>query len=245
MDFHCHLDLYDDPVAVVERATKAGVYVLSVTTTPKAFSGTRRLGANSPRIRTALGFHPQIADQRQSELGLFDMILPETDYVGEIGLDGSSEHRSTFPIQIKIFRHILDQCDQTGGKILSVHSRHAAKEVLDELEENKGISTPILHWFSGSEAELRRAKSLDCWYSIGPSMFRTDKGRNHIRNMPADRVLLETDGPFGRMHGKSLEPIHAESVISDLSKIWFLSITDTAERLLDNLRKIGTLAKSN
>ena len=107
MDFHCHLDLYDKPKEVIRSSEQEGIYILSVTTTPRAFPGTKRMAARAPRIRTALGLHPQLASERYTELKLFDLMLPETDYVGEIGLDGSREFKSSLDIQRTVFRHIL------------------------------------------------------------------------------------------------------------------------------------------
>ncbi len=103
IDFHCHLDLYPDPQAIVRAADKAGIYILSVTTTPKAWRGTSALAKECARIRTALGFHPQLAHQRHHELALFEGLLPETRYVGEIGLDGTPEFREHAAIQRRVF----------------------------------------------------------------------------------------------------------------------------------------------
>src|SRR5437868_5038347 len=61
--------------------------------------GSRR---DSQRIRTALGLHPQLAHERKSELALFDALLPKTDYVGEIGLDGSPEYRPHWNDQVAV-----------------------------------------------------------------------------------------------------------------------------------------------
>src|ERR1035437_8151628 len=60
---------------------------------PSAWQGTSALAAPTKRIRTALGLHPQLAHERMNELPLFDSYLPETRYVGEIGLDGAPEFR--------------------------------------------------------------------------------------------------------------------------------------------------------
>ncbi len=76
MDFHCHLDLYPDPVAVAKCIARDNIFVLSVTTAPSAFAGTMKLGAGSILIHTALGLHPQLAAERQRELTLFDHLLP-------------------------------------------------------------------------------------------------------------------------------------------------------------------------
>ena len=72
IDFHCHLDLFPNPAGLVEECERRSLYVLSVTTTPSAFLGTRELSSGSRRIRTALGLHPQLAHERKGELPLFD-----------------------------------------------------------------------------------------------------------------------------------------------------------------------------
>jgi TatD DNase family protein len=88
IDFHCHLDLYPNPLEVSREAERRGVYVLSVTTTPSAFLGTLKLTGTDSRVRTALGLHPEIAVAREVELPLFEKLLPQTMYVGEVGLAG-------------------------------------------------------------------------------------------------------------------------------------------------------------
>ena len=244
MDFHCHLDLYEDPQTVIQQVKTAGTYVLSVTTTPKAFPGTQKMAANAPRVRTALGLHPQLAGERYSELGLFDLMLPETPYVGEIGLDGSKEYRDSFSVQVKVFRHILDSCDKSGGRVLSIHSRNAAEKVIEHLNQAVGSSTPILHWFSGSRAAAQKANELGCWYSVGPAMLRTKSGRERVAQMPISMVLLETDGPFAKRNGKPLLPLHAEFCIPELAKIWECTVFEAGQQLRRNLMRIGALAKS-
>lgn len=191
IDFHCHLDLYPDPHGVAAECRRRGLYVLSVTTTPSAWNGTKALSNGSDRIRTAIGLHPQIAHERQSELPLFDRILPDTRYVGEVGLDGSPELRRHWNAQVEVFEHILRECQRVGGRVMSIHSRRAVKAVLDRLEKSPGSGTPILHWFSGNNFELERAVSLGCWFSVGPAMLLSERGRTLAAKMPCDRVLTK------------------------------------------------------
>lgn len=240
IDFHCHLDLYPNPAQVVEECKRRGIYVLSVTTTPSAWYGTNALAdnANAPRIRTALGLHPQIAHERSGELTLFDALLPQVRYVGEIGLDGAPEFRPYWGSQVAVFEHILSRCSAAGGRILTVHSRHAAQAVLDRIEAFPRAGTVILHWFSGSVRDLKRAIALECWFSIGPAMLQSAKGRSLISQMPKNRILTETDGPFAQMEGKSLMPWQAELSIPELSQIWSISPVLTEQTLLSNLRNL-------
>ena len=239
IDFHCHLDLYPDPHAVARDCAARNLYVLSVTTTPSAWNGTAALARGSARIRTALGLHPQIAHERKGELPLFERLLPETRYVGEIGLDGAPEFTWHWPDQTMVFLHILNVCAQAGGRILSIHSRRAATAVLDALEAHPGAGTPILHWFSGTQRELARAVELGCWFSVGPAMLDGDKGRALTSKMPRDRVLTESDGPFAKVNGQVAHPWDTERAIDDLSKLWAEPASGVREQLTANLRRLA------
>jgi len=235
IDFHCHLDLYPDPYKVARDCTSRNLYVLSVTTTPSAWTGTAALARGSSRIRTALGLHPQLAQERKGELPLFEKLLPETRYVGEIGLDGSPEFKRYWADQTMVFARILSACERAGGRILSIHSRRAATTVLDTLQAYPGAGTPVLHWFSGSQRELARAVELGCWFSVGPAMLSGDKGRAHVANIPRDRVLTESDGPFVQVEGRAALPWDAERVTSVLAKLWAEPIVEVRKQLYSNL----------
>lgn len=242
IDFHAHLDLYPDPHAVIDRCLVSGVYVLSVTTTPSAWLGTKRLAAKAPRIRTALGLHPQVAHQRAHEMSLFRTLLAGAPYVGEIGLDGSRDFKQHTEIQEQVFKEILAACSSAGGRVLSIHSRGAAARVLDILEDHPRAGMPILHWFTGSASQLKRAIALGCWFSVGPSMLGSANGRALAAQMPIDRVLTETDGPFAKVDGKALEPSHAEWAIPTLADLWGVSADAVTKQMAESLAKLGALA---
>ena len=198
--------------ASLGKCKTMGVEVLSVTTTPSAWVGTRLLAGDSTKIRTALGIHPQLARERSSELRLFDELLPEAKFVGEIGLDGSRQFRSQWREQVAVFEHVLESCRIAGGRILSIHSRQAAVEVLDRIEAQQGAGTAILHWFSGGVNDLVRAIELGCWFSVGPAMLVSKRGIALAERMPMDpgvdrvgRSICETErkvtGAVGRWTG--------------------------------------------
>lgn len=238
IDFHCHLDLYPDPQGVTRNCVARNIYILSVTTTPSAWKGTAALAGDAPRIRTALGLHPQIAHQRKGELQLFEQLLPEVRYVGEIGLDGSPECRQYWPDQDMIFTRILRLCELAGGRIMTLHSRRATTPVLDALEAHPGAGTPILHWFSGTRRELERAINLGCWFSIGPAMLTGQKGQALVAKMPWDRVLTESDGPFAQVDGQVLFPWHVDQAIKILASLWDISEPEVQQQLMNNLRTL-------
>jgi TatD DNase family protein len=244
IDFHCHLDLYPDPHAVTKACVTRGLYVLSVTTTPSAWSGTARLAIDAPRIRTALGLHPQLAHERKQELPLFKQLINQTSYVGEIGLDGSREYKPYWGDQMLVFTQALDLCQSVGGRVISLHSRQAATAVLNEIEARSSVGTPILHWFSGNKSELDRANALGCWFSVGPAMLRGKKGRELVSRMPRERVLTESDGPFVQIKGRSVWPWETSDVIPEIGKIWHQSRRKVEQQLLSNLGALENLAQT-
>ncbi len=233
VDFHSHLDLHTNPKAIVAECESRKLTVLSVTTTPRAWHGTRSLVHNHDLIFTALGIHPQLAVNNPIDLDLFIKLLPQTRFVGEIGIDGSREFNSSMTEQINVFRSILVACEKQGGCLLSVHSRNAASVVLDELEMTVNKSIPILHWFSGNLRELERAISLNCWFSVGPPMLYSAKGMQLIRKMPTNRILTETDSPFVQHKGQQLMPWDLESHQHQLSNLLDID-SHESERLVDD-----------
>jgi TatD DNase family protein len=238
MDMHCHIDLYSDPDEIIRECVQNNLYILSVTTTPRAWKGTYALTKDIPRFKTALGLHPQLAHEREHELPLFDSLISETKYIGEIGLDGSREYTPYIDGQLRVFRHILDKCQKSGSKIMTIHSRGAVSLVLDELEKYPNAGIPILHWFLGTKKELNRAIDLGCMFSVGPAMSVSQKGKKIIEWIPRNKILIETDGPFAMLDKRKLRPVDSFLVLEYLSKEWCIPIEAVNNVLKNNLRKL-------
>ncbi len=236
IDLHCHLDLYPDPHAVAAECERRRLYVLSVTTTPTAFEGTARLVRPDGRVRTALGLHPELAVARAHELVLFERLLPLTAYVGEVGLDGSTPHRSTLQRQRAILGDILRMCSAAGGRKLTLHSRGATGAILDELAAEPRAGTFVLHWYLGSGRQIARASEMGAWFSVGPSMLAGERGRTAVASMPRDRILPESDGPFGMLEGEPAYPWDAWRVVSELAALWHIPADDVEQLLMQNFR---------
>jgi TatD DNase family protein len=238
IDFHCHLDLFDEPEHLAARCEEARLYVLSVTTTPKASRNTSELGKGRRCVRTALGLHPQLAHERSQELALLEALLGETRDVGEVGLDGSPAHRQHAEIRRKVFERILAASRQHGGRIFSIHSGGAAEAVVALLRQYDCGTTSVLHWFSGTQAELRAAIAIGCWFSVGPAMLRSENGRRLAARMPRDRVLTETDGPFAQDGKQPLSPFDVGRAVAKLAALWSISERDVEMRLAANLKEL-------
>jgi TatD DNase family protein len=228
IDFHCHLDLYSNPNAIARRCNLEKLRVLSVTTVPSAFQGTLALAQSADHIHTALGLHPELVASRHRELPLFEALLNTTRFVGEVGLDGSYRHRSSLAQQESILRDILRLCARAGGRIISMHSRGAASKILDVLSDQPNAGTFILHWYLGKKRDVERAVELGCWFSVNPTMLSTANGRSAVAAMPPDKVIPESDGPFGTVGGRPANPWDAWSVVPDLASLWGTSADDVA-----------------
>jgi len=237
VDFHCHLDLYPDLKDAIARCDSVRAATLAVTTTPKAFPRNRQLAMNSEFVRVGLGLHPQLVEERASELDLFERLLPETRYVGEVGLDAGPRHYRSFELQKRAFRTILNLCAEAGGKVLSVHSVRSAKHVLDLIEEclpaDRG--TVVLHWFTGSAAEARRGVQLGCYFSVNERMLSSPNGRRILKAVPDDRVLTETDGPFVERSGQPLGPGEVLPVLGEIANMWGIDSETVRQRVVRSL----------
>jgi TatD DNase family protein len=240
VDLHCHLDLFPDPVAAIAEAEAAQVYTLTVTTTPRAWSRNVALTRNTRCVRAALGLHPQIIATHAKELSLWEEHLPEARYVGEVGLDAGPRFYRSLDLQKQIFERILKQCAAAGEKILTVHSVRAAKAVLDLIEAFLPPSRGkvVLHWFTGSKAEARRALDLGCYFSVNAAMLASDKGRVLVSEIPQERILTETDGPFTSIGGRPARPSDVAVVIELLAEAHSMSPQEMGNVVIANLRKL-------
>jgi len=241
MDFHCHLDLYPGAREVYREASKRNEFTWLVTTSPKAFAATSRALGTSPSVLITPGLHPEIAHERAAELDLLLEQIAGTKAVGEVGLDGSPRFKPHYDVQRRIFKAVVARCAELGGRTLSIHSRRAVKDVLAVLDEHRNYGTAVLHWFSGTPAELRAAAARGCWFSIGPAMFESANGRALAAVMPRDRVVPESDGPFAKIAGEPVMPWSARQTAEGLGPLWSLSAEATADALVRNGRTLMRL----
>lgn len=211
MDFHCHVDLYPNPREVYREAIERNEFTWLVTTSPRAFAATSKALVPSPKVLITPGLHPELAHERAAELPLLLEQTARARAVGEVGLDGSARFKAHLSTQTRIFEAVIEECAGLGGRVLSIHSRQAVKQVLAVLKAHPGYGTAVLHWFSGTTAELKAAIDEGCWFSVGPAMLATAGGQRLVAMMPGDRVVPESDGPFAKVAGRPVmpwEPLH-------------------------------------
>lgn len=199
-DAHCHLGDVTSPVEVAADAYAQGMEIVSVTTTPVEYIRTHELLAPSPNVHVGIGLHPwRYADGRcdDADVARFEELSRGTRILGEIGIDRSPRFERSIPAQVWAFERAVS-CAR-GDSILSIHAVRSAGIVLDVLARHEGSSNSsrVFHWFSGTSEELHAAVVAGCWFSVGERMLRTRQGREYAREIPEDRLLVETDAPWG------------------------------------------------
>lgn len=235
IDTHCHIDMYPNPVEVLNECEKRGIMVISMTSLPSHFELGYNHFINKKKIRQALGFHPLIIKNYDTtEILKFEKLINSTSYIGEIGLDFSREGINTKDLQIQIFAKILSIIKNNNSrKILSLHSRGAEKEVLSHLIEND-IKYAIFHWYSGSVGIIENILSAGYYFSINTSMIKSKKGSEIIGKIPLDRMLIESDGPYIDNNGKPIYPYDLIGVYNYLAKKNNISTDEIVNKIKNN-----------
>lgn len=220
VDAHCHVDLYGkDEAAVIEEIERRRVHTIAVTNAPSVFFHTRDAARGKKYLHPAVGLHPELVASHGHELGRMWPHFAETRFIGEVGLDYVTNDQRLRRRQREVFSQILARCAEQKDKVLTVHSRRSASDVIAAIGDDFP-GTVILHWFSGTVRELERATNAGCWFSVNLAMFRSRNAIELVRRMPKERVVTETDGPFVKVEGRACRPGDCSRAIQELSSTW-------------------------
>lgn len=194
IDTHCHFDMMPNPEAYIRQKEEIGDIMIGMTNLPSHFQMGLPHIKHFKHIRLALGFHPLLAAANKKELPLFNQLVDQTSYIGEIGLDFSKEGYMTKIEQLDVLENILALISNKK-KIVSVHSRRAEKELL-KLLSNYDIKNVIFHWYSGPSSLIPSIIERGYYFSVNEAMCLSPNGQTIIKKIPHDRILTETDAPY-------------------------------------------------
>jgi TatD DNase family protein len=195
IDFHCHLTEIGGYAALQSQGSLIDepIRVVAVTNRPSDWNAMRR--GNQPQtVSWALGLHPCLP-MNDNVLGEFLRSAPDANAFGEIGLDYSPAATAKPGVQ----RRHLDQIltfPATRGTAISLHSRGAARDIVAAVRANQ-VRTAIYHWFLAEDPVIEESIDTDSYYSVNLAMVQSQRGRRVIQALPPNRLLLETDAPFG------------------------------------------------
>lgn len=248
IDTHAHLEMeaFDgDREEVLRRAAEAGLTaIITVGTTLADCEKAVTLARRYPPLYAAVGIHPHEAKgvdggawEAMRRLAQRDKVVA----VGEIGLDFFYEH-SPRAIQIRRFGEQLDLAEELGLPVI-IHNRDAHGETLEILQARRGRLRGVLHCFSGDRAMAGRCLDMGFHLSVaGPVTYRNaDRLREVARNIPLERLLIETDAPYlaPQPHrGKRNEPAYMVETAECLAGILGMPSEELGRRTTENARRL-------
>jgi TatD DNase family protein len=255
VDSHCHLDfpaLAEDREAVLDRARAAGVGAMQTIGTRLAtFGQVVAIAEANPDVWCSVGVHPHQAakeppDDPAQLLRLAEH--PRVIGIGESGLDYYYDH-SPRDVQAEVFRTHIAAARQSGLPLI-VHTRDADRDTADVLREamDEGPFAGVIHCYSSSPELAFAAVEMGLYLGLGGILTfkRSDQLRATVRELPLDRLLLETDAPYlapEPFRGKRNEPAHVAHVAATLAELRGLLLEEVEAATTDNFFRLFTKAK--
>lgn len=252
IDHHCHIDRHEfamDLDGVVTRAKEAGVGILvNISTRIRKFDEVKAVAERFDNVYGSVGTHPHNAHE-ELDIPVSEIVRlsqhPKIVSIGEAGLDYFYKH-STPSAQAEGFRNHIVAARETGLP-LEIHTREADEDTLTILKQEhaKGAFPAILHCFTGGRDLALGAVDLGLYVSFsGVISFKKSEALREIaREIPLDRILIETDAPFlapEPYRGKLNEPAYIVHTAKALAAVKGLSFEDVARTTSENFFRLFT-----
>ena len=250
VDSHCHLDFPDfasELDDVVARARTAGIArLVTISTRVRRHAGVLAITERFPEVYCSVGTHPHYAHE-ELDITAVDLIArtqhPKVVALGEAGLDYHYD-RSPRDAQERGFRTHIAAARETRLPLV-IHSREADADTARILEEEtgQGAFPAVLHCFTGGADLARRAVALGL--SISFTGILTFKNSTALRaiaaELPADRILVETDAPYLAplpFRGKRNEPAYVDETAKILAETRGVSFDEIAQTTTENFFRL-------
>lgn len=249
IDSHAHPDASafdDDREEILRRAQEAGVgriVAVGQWRAPGDFGGALELARrHSELVVPTIGVHPHEcakvpeADWRTlEELAARDEVVA----VGETGLDFHYDH-SPRDEQRRWFRFQLDLARRLGKPVI-IHTREADDDTLAILEEGRPEKV-LIHCFTSTPEQAARYVELGLYVSVAGvvTFARADELREAVRQVPLDRLLVETDCPYlapAPHRGKRNEPAYVAKVGEKVAEVLGLPVEEVARATTANAKR--------
>jgi TatD DNase family protein len=245
IDSHVNLhapQFADDQADVIERAREAGVgLMVTICDKVSAFEAVHAIAMAHDDIWATVGTHPHEAKENPQLVAETLIALaggPKVVGIGECGLDFHYD-LSPREVQAAVFRQHIVAARETGLPLV-VHTREADAVMGDLIEEEhaRGPFKLLMHCYTSGPELARRCAALGAWFSVsGIATFKAaDEVRAVIADMPAERIMLETDCPYLApvpMRGRRNEPAYLPHILAKLAEIRGWSLAEAEKRTED------------
>jgi len=243
-DTHAHLcDAVFDPdlETVLERARNAGISaVIAVGENLADAEKNLLLAARHSMIRPAAGLYPTHLDPELAAK-MREFIRSHRNKlvaVGEVGLDHwMVKEESDREIQREIFRSFIELSKELALP-LNVHSRSAGRHAVDVLLEAAAAKVQ-LHAFDGKASAALPAVEAGFFFSVPPSVIRSEQKQKLVRKLPLSTLLIETDSPvLGPAPQERNEPANAPIAVKAIAELKGITIDEVVEAVAENTRRL-------
>ena len=226
LDLHAHVD------TGIDAAKLSALQAIVFAVTRSLDEAEQALKRSDGTTIWGVGCHPGlVGSQKAFDVERFRVLVEGTPYVGELGLDGAS--RVPMDMQGHTLSGALAVLKQSP-RITSLHSYKATSEILSLIAERPQPGL-ILHWWLGTKRETARAVELGCYFSMNRSSVRRG---DLLTWIPLDRVLPETDHPFGDKGRGPRRPGEVGHVEAALAEAHGLSLDEIRRRTWQTLASI-------
>lgn len=250
VDSHCHLDFpdfADDLDGIVSRAEAAGIgRMVTISTRVREQEKLLAIAGRFPNVYCSVGTHPHHADEEDG-IPTDELIAltqpPKVIALGEAGLDYFYDNGSR-DAQARGFRTHIAAARATGLPLV-IHTREADEDCGQILEDEmtKGAFRAVLHCYTGGRELAMKAVALGLY--IGFTGILTFKKSDALRalaaELPADRILVETDAPYlapGKFRGKRNEPSYVVETAKVLAETRGVSLEEISRQTTENFFRL-------
>lgn len=248
-DTHAHLNatqFNEDVEQVIERARAEGVsHIVVVGFDRPTIQRAMELADQYSFIYAAVGWHPVDAIHMTDE----DLIMierlaahPKVVALGEMGLDYYWD-QSPKEVQKEVFRKQIRLAKKVKLPII-IHNRDATADIVHILQEEQAAEVGgVMHCFTGSVEVAHQCIDMNFYISFGgPVTFKNAKKPKEVaKEIPLDRLLIETDCPYLTPHpfrGKRNEPSYVKYVAEAIAELKGLSFEEVAQKTSDNAKRL-------
>ncbi|NQW06919.1 MAG: TatD family hydrolase [Candidatus Pelagibacter sp.] len=250
IDSHCHLDhepLLENLDQVIKRSKEVGITkLLTICTTLESFNRIKTIVKKDPMIYGTFGIHPHETKDNLSvdkDFIINEVINNEKIIgIGETGLDFFYNH-SDKDKQINCFKTHVEASIELNKPII-IHSRNAETKTFEILKSYKSDKLKILmHCFTGSAKFAKQLLELNAFFSAsGIITFKNSLDlQETFKNLPLDKLLIETDSPFLApipMRGKKNEPSFVKYTLEKLSLLKNKTIEEMSNLTTENFNRL-------
>ena len=245
IDSHVNLhapQFADDQAEVIARARAAGIgLMVTICDKVSSFEAVHAIALAHDDIWCTVGTHPHEAKENPSleaETLIRFAARPKVVGIGEAGLD---YHYDLSPreVQRAVLAAQIGAARETGLPLV-LHTREADADTAQMLEEAHaaGAFRILMHCYTSGADLARRAAALGAWFSVsGIATFKAaDEVRAVIRDMPADRIIVETDCPYLApvpLRGRRNEPAYLPHILARLAEIRGWTLAEAEQRTED------------